>query len=138
MLAEYISRWPPEPVTLPWKKADGEPATFTLLLSRWPGLAMHRKPVNDRWRAALRRAGIECDRRHMMHVLRRTAASAWLSEGISIRAVAEFLGDTEATVQATYSHLMPDDRERARKAMERFFARAEDERPAASGGPDVP
>ena len=37
--------------------------------------------------------------------------------------MAEFPGDTEATVQETYSHVMPDDRERARKAMERFFAR---------------
>jgi integrase len=59
----------------------------------------------------------------MMHVLRHTAASAWLSAGISVGAVAEFLGDTESTVQATYSHMMPDDRERARKAMERFFTR---------------
>jgi integrase len=138
LLSEYFRRWTPEPVTLPWVKADGDAATFTLLLSRGPGLAMHRKPVNDRWRAALKRAAISCDRRHMMHVLRHTAASAWLSEGISVRAVAEFLGDTEATVQATYSHLMPDDRERARKAMERFFSRAEGGQPKASGGRDVP
>jgi hypothetical protein len=69
--------------------------TFTLLLSRGPGLAMHRKMMNDRWKAALQRAGITCDRYHMMHVTR----------------------------QETYSHMMPDDRERARKAIERFFAR---------------
>jgi len=62
----------------------------------------------------------------MMHVTRHTAASAWLSAGLSIGAVAEFLGDTEATVQGTYSHMMPDDRERARRAMERFFARPAD------------
>jgi hypothetical protein len=55
-----------------------------------PGQAMHRKPVNDRWRAALKRAGITCDRYHMMHVLRHTAASAWPSAGISVWAVAEF------------------------------------------------
>ena len=121
MLSEYIRAWPPERVTLPWAKADGDRATFTLLLSRDPGLAMHRKPVNDRWRAALKRAGIDCDRYHMMHVLRHTAASAWLSAAISVRAVAEFPRDAEATVQATYSHMMPDDRERARKAMELFF-----------------
>ena len=52
--------------------------------------------------------------------------------------MAEFLGDTEATVQATYSHMMPDDRDRARKAMERFFARpAKGDGNAASGGRDV-
>jgi site-specific recombinase XerD len=93
---------------------------------------MHRKMVNDRWQAALKRAGIDCDRYHMMHVLRHTASSAWLSAGISVRAVADFLGDTEATVQATYSHMMPDDRERARKAMERFFTRPEEGQKEAS------
>jgi integrase len=139
MLSEYIRAYPPEAVTLPWVKTDGDPVTFTLLLSRAPGMAMHRKMVNDRWRAALKRAGIPCDRYHMMHVLRHTAASAWLSAGISVRAVAEFLGDTEATVQATYSHMMPDDRERARKAMARFFTRPEAVgTQKASGGRDVP
>jgi integrase len=138
MLAEYIREYPPEPVTLPWVKVDGDPVTFTLLLSRGPGLAMHRKMVNDRWQAALKRAGVTCDRYHMMHVLRHTAASAWLSAGISVRAVAEFLGDTEATVQATYSHMIPDDRERARKAMERFFARPEPDAEKAPGARDVP
>ncbi len=138
MLSEYIRAWPPERVTLPWAKADGDRATFTLLLSRGPGLAMHRKPVNDRWRAALKRAGIDCDRYHMMHVLRHTAASAWLSAAISVRAVAEFLGDAEATVQATYSHMMPDDRERARKAMELFFTRPTAASRKTSGSRDVP
>jgi site-specific recombinase XerD len=59
----------------------------------------------------------------MMHVLRHTFVSACLSAGLSVRAVAEFIGDTEATVQATYSHLMPDDRDKARKAKQQFFAR---------------
>jgi MMPL family len=55
--------------------------------------------------------------------------------------VAEFLGDAEATVQATYSHMMPDDRERARKAMERFFAprsRPAPARPSWSAAPPPP
>jgi site-specific recombinase XerD len=59
----------------------------------------------------------------MMHITRHTFVSACLSVGISVRAVAEFIGDTEATVQATYSHMMPDDRDRARKAKKQFFAR---------------
>jgi site-specific recombinase XerD len=90
------------------------------------------------WKAALKRAGITCDRYHMMHVTRHTFASACLSAGISVRAVAEFLGDTEATLQDTYSHMMPDDRERARKAVERFFARAGAGTRKASGARDVP
>lgn len=123
MLSQYVTRFPPRKVTLPWVSADGDPVTYTLLLTRAAGKAMHRELVNDRLKSALRRAGLPDDRYHMSHVLRHTAASAWLSEGISVRAVAEFLGDTEATVQKTYSHLMPDDRDRARKAMGRFFQR---------------
>lgn len=60
-------------------------------------------------------------RGHGMHVLRHTAASAWLSAGVGVPAVAAWLGDTEATVLATYAHLMPDDTDRGRKAMDAFF-----------------
>jgi site-specific recombinase XerD len=88
--------------------------------------------------AALKRVGIPRDRHHMMYVTRHTFASSCLSEGISVRAVAERLGDTEATVQATYSHLMPDDTERVRKAIGRFFAQAADSRREPSIGGDVP
>ena len=58
MLSEYMRVWPPELVTLPWIMASGELATFRLLLSRGAGLPMHRKLVNDRWKAALKRVGI--------------------------------------------------------------------------------
>lgn len=132
LLSEYIRTYPPEKVTLPWIKADGDPATFKLLLSRGPGLPMHRKLTNDRWKAALKRAGIPDDRYHMMHVTRHTFASSCLSKGISVRAVAECLGDTEATVQATYSHLMPDDTDRIRKAIGEFFSRPEPDADADS------
>ena len=141
LLARHMQVFPPVKVTLPWKEADGknpEFKTFTLLLSRSGGKAMHRKMANDRWKMALRRAGIPDDRWHMMHVLRHTAVSAWLSAGISARAVAEFIGDTEETVMATYSHMMPDDRDRARKAMDRFFSRPEQNPVSASGRRDVP
>ena len=47
-------------------------------------------------------------------------------------------GDTEETVMATYSHMMPDDRDRARKAMERFFSRPEQNPVSASVRRDVP
>ena len=123
MLSEYIRAYPPEKVTLPWVKADGEERTHLLLLSRGPGRPMHHKPVNARWHAALRRAGLPDDRYHMMHVTRHTFVSACLSAGLSVRAVAEFIGDTEGTVQKTYSHMMPDDRDRARKAKAEFFRR---------------
>jgi integrase len=138
MLSEYIRAYPPEKVTLPWVKADGEPRTHVLLLSRGPGLPMHHRAVDARWHGALRRAGIPDDRYHMMHVLRHTFVSACLSAGLSVRAVAEFIGDTEGTVQKTYSHMMPDDRDKARRAIEQFFARpAKTEGRSASGEHDV-
>lgn len=68
------------------------------------------------------------------HALRHTAASAWLSAGTAIVAVAAWLGDTAETVHRTYAHLMPDADVRERKAMNQFFKRTGDERSA----PDVP
>jgi hypothetical protein len=57
------------------------------------------------------------------HVLRHTAASAWLSAGLSLAKVAAYLGDTKEVVLATYAHFMPDDDDRAREIMNAFFAR---------------
>jgi len=59
----------PVKVTLPWKEADGknpEFKTFALLLSRPGAKAMHRKMASDRWKIALRRAGIPDDRWHLL------------------------------------------------------------------------
>jgi integrase len=72
--------------------------------------------------------------RQGMHALRHTAASAWLSVGADIVAVAAWLGDTVETVYKTYAHLMPDADERWREAMDQFFRR-----PGCEGSaPDVP
>lgn len=123
LIARYMQIFPPVAVTLPLEE-DGElkdnTATHTLLLTRPGELAMHREGVNGRWKSGLKRAGIEVERKRMMHALRHTAVSVWLSRGISTKAVAEFIGDTEHTVISTYSHLMPDDRDKARRAMEDF------------------
>jgi integrase len=58
-----------------------------------------------------------------LHALRHTAASAWLSAGADIVAVAAWLGDTVETVYKTYAHLMPDADDRGRKAIDQFFRR---------------
>ena len=109
---------------------------MTLMTScccREGGRPMHHKPADARWQAALRRAGIPDDRYHMMHVTRHTFVSACLSSGLSVRAVAEFISDTEGTVQKTYSHMMPDDRECARKAKAQFFRRPSTGESGAAG-----
>jgi integrase len=60
-------------------------------------------------------------REHGMHVLRHTAASAWLTAGVDIAAVAAWLGDKVKTVYETYAHMMPGADERGRRAMNEFF-----------------
>jgi integrase len=57
-----------------------------------------------------------------MHVLRHTAASAWLAAGVDIRTVAEYLGHSDpGFTLKTYAHLMPGASDRARRAMDAFF-----------------
>jgi len=46
-----------------------------------------------------------------IHEFRHSCASNLLKAGISVRIVARWLGDTEATVMATYSHLFKDEKE---------------------------
>jgi len=132
VLAEHIRCYPPADVTLPWLVPDGEPVTHRLILTRTGARAMHRDRADAAWRRALVKAGIVPPRKpedkrwpppgNGMHVLRHTAASAWLSAGVSVAAVASWLGDTEQTVLATYAHLMPGDDDSGRKAMDVFFA----------------
>lgn len=131
VLAEHIRLHPPAEVTLPWRVPDGEPVTRTLILTRPDGRAMHADRANDAWHRALVTTGIVARRKpgekrwpppgNGMHVLRHTAASAWLSAGVGAPAVAAWLGDTVQTVYATYAHLMPDDDDTGRKAMDEFF-----------------
>ncbi len=105
-------------------------STRRLILTRRGELAMHRDRPDEEWRRALVKAGIvEACRpddkrwppRHRMHVLRHTAASAWLSAGKSPAAVAAWLGDAVETALAIYAHLMPGDEGSGRKAMDAFF-----------------
>jgi hypothetical protein len=58
-----------------------------------------------------------------MHVLRHTAASARLTAGVDIAAVAAWLGDTVKTVLETYAHMMPGADERGRRAMSSLLGR---------------
>lgn len=60
-----------------------------------------------------------------MHVLRHTAASAWLWAGMNIAKVAALLGDTKEVVLRTYAHFMPEDDDHARAAMKAFFGTLE-------------
>ena len=68
------------------------------------------------------------------HVLRRTAASAWPSNGLGLARVALYLGDTQEVILRTYGHFMPDDEDRAREIMDAFLEPLS----GGSSAPDVP
>ena len=122
VLAEHVRMYPPVSVTLPWMTPDGKPVTRRLLFTRPGGLPHHRGSFNSHWRRAWRAAGVaEAEQINGMHVLRHTAASVWLSAGLSLAKVAAYLGDTKEVVLSTYAHFMPADDDRAREIMGTFF-----------------
>jgi integrase len=128
----HIERFPPVAVTLPWRVPDGEPVTFKLLFTTVEGRVYGKNGFNWRWRSAIEGAGIvpatpRGEKRkpypeHGCHVLRHSAASAWLVAGVDIVTVAAYLGHTDpGFTLRTYTHLMPSAADRARRAMEGFF-----------------
>jgi integrase len=127
-LSEYMRRFPPVPVTLPWhepsnKKRHGKPVTRELILTRPDGRPMQAEAFNRPWRAACKKAGIpdRGPRLNAFHAMRHTFASACLSDGLNPAKVAALLGDTLEVTLATYSHFLPDDDDRARDILGRFF-----------------
>lgn len=122
VLSEHVKTYPPVPVTLPWMKPDGKRVTRNLLFT-WPaGEAIIRQRFNKEWSKARRAVGIPEERGNGCHVLRHTAASTWLSAGVSLAKVAAYLGDTKETVLSVYAHFLPSDDDRAREVMNAFFA----------------
>ncbi|MFF1714760.1 tyrosine-type recombinase/integrase [Streptomyces sp. NPDC058268] len=57
-----------------------------------------------------------------MHALRHFYASALLDAGENIKAVSEYMGHADPGLTLrVYAHLMPDSRERARRAIDQVF-----------------
>lgn len=130
-LSEHMRRFPPVPVTLPWhepadKKRHGKLVTRELILARPDRRVLQPEAFNRPWRSAWKQAGIpDRGRLNAFHVTRHTFASACLSEGLNPAKVAALLGDTLEVTIATYSHFLPDDDDRARDILGRFFSAAE-------------
>lgn len=125
MLAAHCDRrrFPPAAVTLPWLEPGGKKVTRELLFTREAGSALSRSAFNPYWRRAVQAAGIEyAPQRNGFHVCRHSAAAAWLSDGLNIARVANYLGDSVATVSKHYSHFLPGDEDRARGIMDRHFS----------------
>jgi integrase len=111
--------------------------TVRLVITDAKGRPVNRRLFDDgAWRPALERAGVVPRRQpgarrppsspdDGMHVLRHTAASAWLRAGVDAGRVADWLGDTVKTVLAVYVHFLPGGGEGGRDAVEAFFAQAD-------------
>lgn len=138
-LAAHITRRPPIEVTLPWKTLDGPPVTATLMFYSRERKALNRNYFNMYlWKPALVSAGViperlpgerfKESREHGMHALRHYYASVLLDAGENIKALAEYLGHSDpGFTLRTYTHLMPNREDRARKAVDAAFQRPEEE-----------
>ena len=119
-LSEHIRAYPPVEVVLPWGDLDGPERSSRLLF-----LSRERRPLNRNyhntgvWKPALEAVGIAPTREHGMHALRHHYASVMLAGGVSIRALADYLGHADpGFTLRIYAHLMPDDETRARSVMD--------------------
>jgi integrase len=105
-LAAYLSAFPRDPEELFLIDSERRPLTA----SRF----------SYHWRLAAESAGAPGLR---YHDLRHTFASTLLSRGVSIKAVADWLGHASPTVTlATYAHLMPTDDEVARGVLDEVLS----------------
>lgn len=97
------------------------------LLTTYRGEPLKRHRYNEMvWRPALRKAGIEPGRENGFHALRHHFASVLLDAGVSIRALAEYLGHTDpGFTLRVYTHLMPASEDRARQAIDSAFCGAD-------------
>jgi integrase len=139
VLAEHVRLYPPAEVTLPWHdrldlKRHGKPVTRRLLFTRPDGGPLNRMSFNRAWTKAWKTAGIPDGPANGCHVLRHTAASAWLSGGLGLARAASYLGDTQEVLVRVYSHFLPDDEDRARAIMDDFLAPLSE----SACAPDVP
>lgn len=123
---EYMKQYPPKSITLPWGTPDGKPHTARVIVTSAWGKIVDAKDFNkDRWKPALKKAGVAHGKyENGMHELRHFFASVLLDQGESIKAVSEWLGHADAsfTLQ-TYTHLMPSSDERTRKVIDGLYSR---------------
>ncbi|MEV5954847.1 site-specific integrase [Streptomyces sp. NPDC051987] len=133
MLRAHMDAYKPVEITLPWDVPEGPKVSARLIFTAEQGGMVWRSNFNGKeWKPALAVAGLipEADRNgkydsareHGMHALRHFYASALLDAGENIKAVSEYMGHADpAMTLRVYAHLMPDSRERARRAIDTLF-----------------
>jgi integrase len=135
-LAVHLQAWPAVEVTLPGLPS-GRPETARLLFTTRERTALARTYANRHiWRPALETAGMATSRDNGMHALRHHFASVLLEGGVSVKALAEYLGHSDpGFTLRIYTHLMPASEDRARQVVDRALTSAVDD---GAGAPDVP
>ncbi|NEB94943.1 tyrosine-type recombinase/integrase [Streptomyces bauhiniae] len=132
-LRAHMGAYKPVEITLPWGVPEGPKVSARLIFTAEQGGMVWRSNFNGKeWKPALAVAGLipsadpngkyESAREHGMHALRHFYASALLDAGENIKAVSEYMGHADpALTLRVYAHLMPDSRERARRAIDSVF-----------------
>ncbi|WP_345963978.1 site-specific integrase [Streptomyces sp. BRB040] len=132
-LQVHMDACKPVEITLPWGVPEGPKVSARLLFTAEQGGMIWRSNFNGKeWKPALAAAGLIPDagedgkydsaREHGMHALRHFYASALLDAGENIKAVSEYMGHADPGMTLrVYAHLMPDSRERARRAIDSVF-----------------
>ncbi|MEU8730774.1 site-specific integrase [Streptomyces tendae] len=134
-LRAHMDTCKPVEITLPWGVPEGPKVSARLIFTAEQGGMVWRSNFNGKeWKPALAVAGLipeageggkyEAAREHGMHALRHFYASALLDAGENIKAVSEYMGHADPGLTLrVYAHLMPDSRERARRAIDTVFQR---------------
>ena len=119
-LSEHVRTVEPVDVELPWRELDGPARRCALLFTSREHRPINRNYFNPGvWKPALLEAGVEPTRDNGMHALRHFYASVTLAGGVSVRALAEYLGHADpGFTLRVYAHLMPDDESRARSVVD--------------------
>lgn len=120
-ITAHLKDFPPSTITLPWDNPDGEPVTTDLLITGEGGRLYSGDLFNKViWQGAFRSAGLVYRKRaDGMHALRHLFASILLSQGVSVKELAAYLGHSDpGFTLRTYTHLVPSSYERARTAID--------------------
>ncbi|MEU9136212.1 site-specific integrase [Streptomyces sp. NPDC048404] len=132
-LRAHMDAYKPAEISLPWGVPEAPKRSARLLFTAEQGGMVWRSNFNGlEWKPALAAAGLIPDagedgkydsaREHGMHALRHFYASVLLDAGENIKAVSEYMGHADpALTLRVYAHLMPDSRDRARRAIDRVF-----------------
>lgn len=138
-LEEHIRDRPPQPYTLPWERPGGPPHTVRLLFLWTDGEHIKARSYSElTWKPALADVGVipvpdtdkrgrrryKTTRREGMHQLRHYYASIQLDAGVSVVALASYLGHDPKVTLSTYGHMLPSSDGRARRAIDERLGRA--------------